>query len=72
MITERALILERQREGIVVAKRNGRYKNVGRKPALSDEEVQEVRYGQKSGAKVTALARKYGVSRQTIYSILAG
>lgn len=34
---ERALILERQREGIAIAKRAGKYKNVGRKPSLSDE-----------------------------------
>lgn len=34
---ERALILERQREGIVVAKREGKYQNVGRKPAMSYE-----------------------------------
>ena len=36
---ERALILERQREGIVIAKRTGKYKNVGRKPSLSDDQV---------------------------------
>lgn len=65
---ERALILERQREGIAIAKRTGKYKNVGRKPILSDEQVDELRVKLASGAKVSALAREYGVSRQTIYS----
>ena len=64
---ERALILERQREGIAVAKREGKYKNVGRKPILSDEQVGELRTKLQKGAKVAALAREYGVSRQTIY-----
>lgn len=68
---ERALILERQREGSVVAKREGKYKNVGRKPVLSDEQVSELRFKLVNGAKVSALAREYGVSRQTIYSWIA-
>ena len=65
---ERALILERQREGIAIAKRTGKYKNVGRKPILSDEQVDELRVKLASGAKVSALAREYRVSRQSIYS----
>lgn len=65
---ERALILERQREGIVIAKRTGRYKNVGRKPILSGEQVSELSVKLANGAKVVALAREYGVSRLTIYS----
>lgn len=65
---ERALILERQREGIAIAKRNGKYKNVGRRPILSDEQVGELRTKLKKGTKIAALAREYAVSRQTIYS----
>ena len=65
---ERALILERRREGITVAKREGKYKNVGRKPILSDEQVSELCDKLASGAKGSVLARKYEVSRQTIYS----
>ena len=65
---ERALILERQREGIAFAKRTGKYKNVGRKPILSDEQVNELRVKLANGAKVSALARDYGLSRQTVYS----
>lgn len=67
---ERALILERQREGIAIAKKTGRYKNVGRKPALSGGQVNELRTKLEKGTKVAALAREYGVSRQTIYSLI--
>ncbi len=65
---ERALILERQREGIAIAKREGKYKAVGRKPALSEKQVKELQLKLKEGEKVANLAREYGVSRQTIYS----
>lgn len=67
---ERALILERQREGIAIAKREGKYKNVGRKSALSEEQVDEIRCRLNAGAKVSVLAREFGVCRQTIYSAL--
>jgi DNA invertase Pin-like site-specific DNA recombinase len=68
---ERALILERQREGIAIAKKGGKYKNVGRKPVLSGERVAELQVKIEQGGKVAALAREYGVSRQTIYSRIA-
>ena len=59
---------ERQREGIAIAKRTGKYKKVGRKPVLSEEQINEVRVKLASGEKVTPLAREYRVSRQTVYS----
>ena len=65
---ERALILERQREGIAIAKKTGKYKTVGRKPVLSDEQVSELRSKLQNGSAVSSLAKEYGVSRQTIYS----
>ena len=68
---ERALILERQREGIAIAKREGKYKNVGRKPTLSDEQKHTLQLELQSGAKIAAVARKYGISRQTLYNVLA-
>lgn len=61
------MILERQREAIVIAKREEKYQNVG-KPTLSDEQVGELRTKLQNGVKIAALAREYGVSRQTIYS----
>ena len=65
---ERALILERQREGIAIAKKTGKYKGVGRKPILADAQVEEIRSRVGSGAKVSELARQFGISRQTLYS----
>ena len=65
---ERTLILERQREGIAIAKKTGKYKGVGRKPILADEQMKEIRSKLGSGARVSELARQFGISRQTLYS----
>lgn len=62
------MIRERQKEGIAIAKREGKYENVGRKPSLSEKQTEEIRFKLEAGAKVAALAREYSVSRQTIYS----
>ena len=63
---ERSLILERQREGIALAKAAGRYK--GRKAALTDQKAQELQARLAGGESVTSLARDFGISRQTIYN----
>ncbi|MEV6138036.1 recombinase family protein [Nocardia sp. NPDC051990] len=65
---ERALILERQREGIVVAKARGVYR--GRKPALTAEQADQLRARAAAGESKTALAAEFGVSRETVYSYL--
>ena len=65
---ERALILERQREGITAAKQRGVY--TGRKPALTAEQAQELRERAAAGEKKAVLAREYGISRETVYSYL--
>lgn len=62
---ERALILERQREGIALAKAKGVYK--GRKPALDDAQVARLAARIEAGEPVAALAREYGISRETVY-----
>jgi DNA invertase Pin-like site-specific DNA recombinase len=63
---ERALLLERQREGIAIAKTKGVYK--GRKPSLSAEQADEVKRRLASGESAAALSREYDVSRATIYN----
>src|SRR3984957_13292651 len=63
---ERSMILERQREGIALAKAAGKYK--GRKASLSQTQVDQLRQRLASGQSVTALATEYGVSRQTVYN----
>lgn len=65
---ERALIRERQREGIALAKQEGR--PLGRAKALSETQEQELRDKAKQGANKQALAREYGISRQTLYRII--
>jgi DNA invertase Pin-like site-specific DNA recombinase len=66
---ERSLIRERQREGIALAKAKGNV-YVGRKPALSPEQVSELTAKAAAGAKKTALAKEFGISRETLYQYL--
>lgn len=66
---ERALIKERQREGIAVAKKKGNvYK--GRKPALDGHAVQSLREMAAQGIPKTDIAASLGVSRATVYEYL--
>jgi DNA invertase Pin-like site-specific DNA recombinase len=65
---ERALINERQREGIALAKQRGAYK--GRKKSLSQQEVAQLRERVASGVSKAQVARDAGISRQTLYQYL--
>ncbi len=65
---ERALIRERQREGIALAKQRGAYR--GRKRSLSDEQVTELRNRIEAGESKAKVARGFGVSRETVYQYL--
>ena len=65
---ERALIRERQREGIALAKQRGAYR--GRKKALSPERVAELRRRAAAGEQKAKLAREFGISRETLYQYL--
>jgi DNA invertase Pin-like site-specific DNA recombinase len=65
---ERSLLKERQREGIELAKKAGVYK--GRKRALTPERVTELRDRIKAGEKKAAVARDFGISRETLYTYL--
>jgi len=65
---ERALIRERQREGIALAKQRGVYR--GRKRSLSDSEIAECRLRISSGDKKAQVARDFGISRETLYQYL--
>ena len=66
---ERALIRERQLEGIALAKARGAYK--GRKPSLTAGEAQTLRARAAAGEPKAGLAREFGISRQTLYSYLS-
>ena len=65
---ERALIKERQKEGIALAKKRGVYK--GRKPSLSQSQVEEIRERIARGQNKSFIARELGVSRETLYQYL--
>lgn len=62
---ERSLILERQREGIAIAKAAGRYK--GRKSLLGADKADELCRRVTLGQCKAALAREFGISRETLY-----
>jgi DNA invertase Pin-like site-specific DNA recombinase len=65
---ERSLIRERQREGIEIAKQRGDYR--GRKCALNADQVAGIRDRVAAGEPKTALAKEYGISRETLYQAL--
>jgi DNA invertase Pin-like site-specific DNA recombinase len=65
---ERALIGERQREGINLAKVRGAYR--GRRKALSPDQASELRKRAGTGEQKTSLARDFGISRETLYQYL--
>lgn len=65
---ERALIGERQREGIALAKQRGAYR--GRKKALVDNQIVELRRRAGAGEQKSTLAREFGISRETLYQYL--
>ena len=65
---ERALIKERQREGIALAQKRGAYR--GRKRTLSDEMIAELLRRAGDGEPKAAIARDLGISRETLYQYL--
>ena len=65
---ERALIRERQLEGIALAKQRGAYK--GRKRVLSPDQVSDLKTRIATGEKKAKVARELGISRETLYQYL--
>src|SRR3954452_23837149 len=65
---ERALIHERQREGIALAKQRGAYK--GRKKALSAAAIMQLRARITAGISKAKVAKEFGISRETVHSYL--
>ena len=65
---ERALIRERQREGVALAKQRGAYK--GRKKTLSPQDVAAAKERIKAGETKAKVARDLGLSRETLYQYL--
>lgn len=67
---ERALIRERQLEGIALAKKRGAYK--GRKRSLSPEQIEDMKHRIGNGECKSHVARDLGISRETLYKYLRG
>ena len=65
---ERALIHERQREGIALAKQRGAYR--GRKKSLTGEQITEMQRRIGAGEQKVHVARAFGISRETLYQYL--
>lgn len=65
---ERSLIRERQAEGILLAKKKGVYK--GRTPALTQDQITEIQNMIALDIPKTVIARKFDVSRATIYNAM--
>lgn len=65
---ERALIRERQREGIALAKQRGAY--TGRKRALGPAAIADLKRRAAAGEAKANLAREAGISRDTLYAYL--
>lgn len=64
---EREIMLERQQEGIVIAKAEGKYK--GRKP-IGEDKLQQVQTLVNSGMNVSQAVSKVGMARRTYYKMI--
>lgn len=64
---ERDLINERRNEGMEKAKERG--VRFGRKPKLSDAEIEELRSAFRAGEKRMDLMKRFGVSKATFYRL---
>jgi DNA invertase Pin-like site-specific DNA recombinase len=65
---EREVMLERQRDGIAAAKKEGKYK--GRKPTARVKSA-EIRALAADGLSKEAIAQKLDISRRSVFRILA-
>ena len=65
---ERALVLERQREGIAKAQREGKYK--GRAPTVR-RRIDEITRLKDAGVTPTEIAIRLGIGRASVYRVLA-
>jgi DNA invertase Pin-like site-specific DNA recombinase len=64
---ERSIMLERQREGIAKAKAAGKYK--GRKPTAMAKSVEVLKL-HREGIGATAIAKRIGIGRASVYRVI--
>ena len=65
---ERSILLERQREGIAIAKAKGKYK--GGKNKLTEEQIAELNTLHTQGMPIVRIAKQFKITRPTVYSYL--
>ena len=65
---ERDLMLERQREGISIAKEKGKYK--GRRSNFTDDEISKIKTEFSQSSNKVKLAKKYDISRGYLYELI--
>lgn len=65
---ERALIKERQLEGIALAKKKGIY--TGRKKALNADKITDIKQRLTNGHSKSQIARDFKISRETLYKCI--
>ena len=66
---EREIMLERQREGIAKARKEGKYR--GRAPTVA-RQAAVIREAVAAGEKPTAVAARLGIARSSVYRMLTG
>ena len=69
---ERAMIGERQREGIALAKKRGVYNGKVRKRKLSDNQISDIKDKLGQGVPKSRVAKEFGITRETLYQYLNG
>ena len=67
---EKDLLIERTQSGLARARAAG--KRLGRPPALTPDQQQTALECMKAGASISAIARQFGTSRQTIMRLRDG
>lgn len=68
---ERSILRERQKEGIIIAKKKGVYENHGRRQKLTKAQVEELKERAASGESKSSICKDYKIARQTVYEYLA-
>ena len=67
---ERAMIGERQREGIALAKKRGVYNGKVKKRKLSDDQISDIKVKLGQGVPKSRVAKEFGITRETLYKYL--
>jgi DNA invertase Pin-like site-specific DNA recombinase len=61
---------DRQVQGVMLAKRNG--VKFGRKAALNERQIEQLRQSRNEGVKIVELMQEYGLSKASVYRYLNG